>query len=439
MSAANSSVSTGCGRQSVELLLREELRDRGAELAALVPDDVREALRAAFLRELLECPELGARVRPRHAQEPDRVGAGEDAELRAARELRRVLELEPEARVGLVGPEAPVGLGEGHPRPRRGDLDIEALAPDRGEHLLHQPEQHLAVGKAHLDVELRDLLDAIGAEVLVAEADRDLVVAVEAGDHRQLLEGLRALREREEPPLVQAARDDEVARALGRRLVEDRRLDVEEPGRLHVAADDPDHLRPQPDVPLQLLAAQVEPAIAQAQRLVDVLLVELERQRRRAGDDRQLVDGELDVTGRHLRVDRLGGARDELPARLEDELVADLSCERGRLGRSLRIDHELRDARSVAQVDEHEPAVVATAGRPAGECHRPPGMLEPRLAAHHVPPAHAESLETISAWSIGSSSRPGCRSDAVSDPTTTMCAAPRRRACVSCPLSERPA
>ena len=41
--------------------------------------------------------------------------------------------------------------------------------------------------------------------------------------------------------------------------------------------------------------------------------------------------------------------------------------------------------------------MVATAGHPAGECHRPAGMLEPRLAAHHVPPAHAESLETISA------------------------------------------
>ena len=51
-------------------------------------------------------------------------------------------------------------------------------------HLLHQPEDELAVGERHLDVELRDLLDAVGAEILVPEADRDLVVAVEAGDDR---------------------------------------------------------------------------------------------------------------------------------------------------------------------------------------------------------------------------------------------------------------
>ena len=167
----------------------------------------------------------------------------------------------------------------------RGISMPEALAPDGGERLLHQQEQLGAVGERHLHVELGDLLDAVGPEILVAEADRDLVVAVEAGDHRQLLQELRALRQREERALVEAARHDEVAGALGGRLVEDRRLDVEEARRLHLAADDPDHLRAEPDVALQLVAPEVEPAVAQAQRLVDVLLVELERQRRRARDD----------------------------------------------------------------------------------------------------------------------------------------------------------
>jgi hypothetical protein len=73
-----------------------------------------------------------------------------------------------------------------------------------------------------------------------------------------------------------------------------------------VPPDDPDHLRPQPQVPLQLLAAEVEPPVAEAERLVDVLFVELKRQRRRAGDDLELVDSKLDVARRHLRVHRLG-------------------------------------------------------------------------------------------------------------------------------------
>ena len=52
--------------------------------------------------------------------------------------------------------------------------------------------------EAHLDVELGELRLAIAAQVLVAEAARDLEVAVVAGDHQQLLELLRRLRQRVE-------------------------------------------------------------------------------------------------------------------------------------------------------------------------------------------------------------------------------------------------
>ena len=62
-------------------------------------------------------------------------------------------------------------------------------------HPLHEADDELPVGEGHLDVELRDLLDAICAKVFVAEADGDLVIAVEAGDDQQLLEDLRRLRQ----------------------------------------------------------------------------------------------------------------------------------------------------------------------------------------------------------------------------------------------------
>ena len=45
--------------------------------------------------------------------------------------------------------------------PRRRDPGAEALAPDGGEHLFHQSEEHLAVGEAHLRVELGDLLHPV--------------------------------------------------------------------------------------------------------------------------------------------------------------------------------------------------------------------------------------------------------------------------------------
>ena len=155
---------------------------------------------------------------------------------------------------------------------------------------LDQREQQLAVRKRHLDVELRQLLEAVGAKILVAEAPGDLVVALEAGDREQLLVDLGRLRQREEAPLLEAGRDEEVARALRRRLGHDRRLDVDEARRLHLLADDRDESRARPDVALKALPAQVEPAVAEAERLVDALLVELERQRRTARDDLERVD-----------------------------------------------------------------------------------------------------------------------------------------------------
>ena len=79
-----------------------------------------------------------------------------------------------------------------------------------------------------LDVDLGELRLPVGAQVLVAEAARDLEVAVEARHHQQLLVDLRRLRQRVELARVHAARHEIVARALGRRLGEDRRLDLEE-------------------------------------------------------------------------------------------------------------------------------------------------------------------------------------------------------------------
>jgi hypothetical protein len=59
--------------------------------------------------------------------------------------------------------------------------------------------------EAHLDVELVEHQRAVGAAGLVAEAGGDLEVAVEARDHRQLLELLRRLRQRVELAGMQAA------------------------------------------------------------------------------------------------------------------------------------------------------------------------------------------------------------------------------------------
>ena len=138
---------------------------------------------------------------------------------------------------------------------------------------------HVALGHpGELHVELRELELAVGAQRLVAEAACDLVIAVEAGHHQDLLEQLRRLRQRVELARMHARRHQEVARALGRGLGQDRRLDVLEiarvepaPQRLHQLDAGAHHL-------LHLGPAQVEVAIGQARFLARVL-VRVERQR----------------------------------------------------------------------------------------------------------------------------------------------------------------
>ncbi len=90
------------------------------------------------------------------------------------------------------------------------------------------PKTDLLAREAHLEIDLRELKLAVGAQVFVAEAAGDLEVAVEAGDHEDLLEDLRRLRQRVELAGMHAAGDKKIARALGRGLGEDGRFDLEE-------------------------------------------------------------------------------------------------------------------------------------------------------------------------------------------------------------------
>ena len=96
----------------------------------------------------------------------------------------------------------------------------------------------LALDERHFEVELRELRLAVGAQVLVAQAARDLEVLVVPRDHQQLLIQLRRLRQGEQLPVEHAARHQVVARALGRGLAQKWRFDLEELPRVEEVADE---------------------------------------------------------------------------------------------------------------------------------------------------------------------------------------------------------
>ena len=117
----------------------------------------------------------------------------EHTELGAAGDLGRILDLEPEPQIGLVRPVAEHRVRIREPRERPlGWLSVDSFET-RDDHALQHLQHVLAGRERELEVELTKLELAVGAEILVPPAGRDLVVAVEPADHEQLLEELRRL------------------------------------------------------------------------------------------------------------------------------------------------------------------------------------------------------------------------------------------------------
>ena len=256
---------------------------------------------SALLGELLPAVQRAPRLR-RAAGHHHRTHMGglEHPERGVGEILCAVDEFDAEPQIGLVGTEPPHRLGVGHPRDRRRQV-VADQCPDRREDLLGNRHHVVGVDEAHLHVELGELRLPVGAEVLVAVTPRDLVVALHARHHQQLLEQLRALRQRVERAGLQSGRHQEVARALGRRPRHRRRLDLDEVVARQYTPRGCIDLGPQPNRGGRTLAPQIEIAVFQP-RFLARDLVELERQRCALPEDGQRRGVDLDVAGGDLRV-----------------------------------------------------------------------------------------------------------------------------------------
>ncbi len=237
------------------------------------------------------------------------------------------------------------------------------------------------------------------------------------------------MSEREEPPRLQTNRDEEISRALGRAERHRRCPHVDEALLFHRTADGGDDGGGKTQVALHAVAAQVEIAVAKAGRLLDSLVVELEGQRFRAGDDLELVHLDLDLARRDVRVHGLRRAAGDFSPRVHDELGTDVVRDLCSVGRALGVDDELDDAGVIAEVDEDQSAVVAAPRDPPGDRDRLSDPLRADLAAIEIAPAvHLEILSTTSPSGAVKSSRPGCRTVAFSPSTRTVQPAPSRAA-----------
>ena len=238
--------------------------------------------------------------------------------------------------------------------------------------------------------------------------------------------------QREEAAGLQARGDEEIARALRGAERHGRRPDVDEPLLLHRAADRGDHGRRETEVPLHALATEVEVPEAEPERLLHPLVVELERERIGPRDDLEVVDLELHLAGRDVRVHGVGSATDHFSLRTHHELRTDVVRRPRSLRRAFRIHDELDDARVIAQVDEDEPTVVATPRNPARERDPLADLFRSNVAGVEVPPGrHPASRSTSSSSEAVQSGRPGSRTVARLSSTITVQPAPSRFACVT--------
>ena len=180
---------------AVALSIGDVLGHRAAQGAVLGDGDVRQPLGAALLRPLLPGVELTARLggTALHDHGAD-VFLLEDAEGRVLEEVSALGDLDVEAQIRLIRAVVLHGVGVGHARDRRGDLVADEL-PQLDQDFLGELDDVLLVHEGHLDVQLGKFRLAVSSEVLIAVAARNLVVALHAGDHEQLLEQLRRLRQ----------------------------------------------------------------------------------------------------------------------------------------------------------------------------------------------------------------------------------------------------
>jgi hypothetical protein len=152
-------------------------------------------------------------------------------------------------------------------------------------------------------VDLREFRLAVGAQVLVAEATGNLEIAVESRDHQNLFEDLRRLRQRVELAVMHAAGNQIVARALGRRARQNRRLDFVEAERVHGFAHLEDDAMAQRQIALRARPAQIEIAIVQPGLLAGVDLVLDDEWRRLGGiQDAQLGGKNFYLAAGQLRI-----------------------------------------------------------------------------------------------------------------------------------------
>jgi hypothetical protein len=193
----------------------------------------------------------------------------EDLKTTAGDQRANICQFQAETNVGIIPAKTSHGFlvtqpGEWFVE----DLSFRIIFDDADHQPLDQRHDIVPVHKAHFHIELRKLRLAVAALIFIAETARNLKIAVITGDHNQLLELLRALRQRIKPAGMDAAGHQIISRSLRRSFEQNRGFNFHKTLVVEKIADVTHHVVTQDNITLQPLAAQIKIAVAQTQSLV---------------------------------------------------------------------------------------------------------------------------------------------------------------------------
>ncbi len=250
---------------------------------------------------------------------------------------------------------------------------------------LHDGKDIFLFDEAHFHVQLVEFaVMPVRSRVFIAEAGRDLEIAVESADHQELLELLRRLRQGVEFARVIPRRDEKIPRSFGRRVGENRGLDLDESAVLEIIPDMADETVLRFEHSLDLLAAQIEKSVRETHRfihLVHLLLVDLERRGLRPAKDLEPLYRDFNLSGRELRVYHISRTHEHFAFRLDHPFAPQAVSQLPAILGYLRIELDLRKPVAVPQIDKDYPAVVAPPVHPAGQHDALAFVFFPQLSA----------------------------------------------------------
>ena len=256
-----------------------------------------------------------------------------------------------EAYIRLVGTIFVHGIIPAHARKRIRNIHIKDILEERPHHLLECIQHILLLHERHFAVNLRELWLTVGAEVLITEATYYLEVTVISGNHEQLLECLRRLRQCVELAGIHSGRNDEVTRALWCRLDEIWGFNLHESLGIQEITDLMSNLVTKHEGILQRISPEVKISVFRTNIIAAVTFIfDCKRRCDRLVQDMYGAELDLDFAGIHLGI--LALALDNLALHLNHELTTERIGHIDQLCRSISTYNQLGDSVTVTEVNE---------------------------------------------------------------------------------------